>query len=128
MDIETIIREGMRRYRENETKTFCVIINNSKEERRYNDILRVHYWISRKTGRITHKVYMKNEEVFTLENDPYFDKSCVPMGINNVEQVRLKRYLWANKTIISIRFKRFLVRVENFQDFAYNININKKGR
>lgn len=93
MDIETTIREGMRRYKENESKTFCVIINNSKEERRYNDILRVHYWISRKTGRITHKIYMKNEEVFILENDLNFDKSCVPMGINNVEQVRLKRYL-----------------------------------
>lgn len=93
MDIETIIREGMRRYRENETKTFCVIVNNSKEERRYNDILRVHYWTSRKTGRITHKVYMKNEEIFILENDPHFDKTCVPMGINNVERVRLKRYL-----------------------------------
>ena len=93
MDIETIIREGMRRYRENETKTFCVIVNNSKEERRYNDILRVHHWISRKTGRTIYKVYMKNEEAFILENDSHFDKSCVPMGINNVEQVRLKRYL-----------------------------------
>ena len=93
MDIEMVIREGMRRYRENETKTFCDIVNNSKEERRYNDILRVQYWISRKTGRITHKVYMKNEEVFILDNDLNFDKSCIPMGINNVEQVRLKRYL-----------------------------------
>lgn len=93
MDIETTIREEMRRYKENESKTFCVIINNSKEERQYNDILRVNYWISKKTGRITHKVYMKNEEVFILENDLNFDKNCVPMGINNVEQVRLKKYL-----------------------------------
>lgn len=93
MDIEAIIREGMRKCNENETKTFYVIVNNSKEERRYNDILRVHYWISRKTGRTTYKVYMKNEEVFILENDINFDKRYVPMGVNNVEQVRLKRYL-----------------------------------
>lgn len=35
---------------------------------------------------------------------------------------------WSNETIISNRFKRFLVRLEKFQDFAYNIDINEKGR
>lgn len=96
MDIETIICDGMRRYKENESKPFCVIINESKEERRYNDILRVNYWISKKTGRIIHKVYMKIREIFYLDNDTSFDKNCAPMGINNVEEVRLKRYLYSH--------------------------------
>ena len=87
IDIETVIRDGMRRYKENDSKTFCVIINNSKEKIRYNDILRVLYWISKRTGRITYKVYMKNGETFILGNDQNFDKRCVPMGINNIEEV-----------------------------------------
>lgn len=94
MSIEPTFSDGMRRYKENVSKTFCVIINNSKEERRYNDILRVLYWISKKTGYIIHKVYMKNGEIFILGNDQNFDKRCVPMGINNIEEVRLKRYLY----------------------------------
>lgn len=95
MDIETVIRDGMQRYKENESKTFSVVLNNTKEERQYNDILHVNYWISKKTGRIIHKVYMRNGEILYLDNDPNFDKSCVPMGINNVEKVRLKRYLYS---------------------------------
>lgn len=95
MDIERVIRDGMQRYKENESKVFSVVINNTKEERRYNDILRVNYWISKKTGRIIYKVYMNNGEMFCLDNDSSFDISCVPMGINNVEEVRLKRYLYS---------------------------------
>jgi len=93
LDIETVILEGIRKNKENELKTFNVIVNNSKEERKYNDILYVHYWISKKTGRIIYKVYMKNKEVFYLDNDLGFNKSYIPMGINNVERVRLKKYL-----------------------------------
>lgn len=93
MDIKTVIRNEMQRYKENESKLFSVVINNTKEERRYNDILRVNYWISKKTRRTIYKVYMKNGEEFYLDNDTSFNKSYVPMGINCIGEVSHKRYL-----------------------------------
>ena len=35
---------------------------------------------------------------------------------------------WPNKTIISIRIKRFLIMLEKIGNIAYNIDINGKGR
>lgn len=92
MDIETIYNEGMQKYKDNEVKTFSALINGIEEEKRYNDINYVNFWID-KEGNPIYKVYLMNGESVFLANNLEFDTELLPMRINVINEVVKKEYL-----------------------------------